>query len=150
MKEKTFPPSEFKVTYIHSDQNKEFQKTWAWLDEVYKGGKGIPAIASISDPDANGFMVYDGNKRVRHASEREYDLRTLIMFNQADLDTYLASNTKKWFGITDFKELLEFMRIHLQYPHEDQELPPEIKAKIQSKEWEWKNKQRKVLWMEDD
>jgi len=67
--------------------------------------------------------VYDGNTRVQFARKIGSSLMAIIITCQADLDEYLSRIPPSWFGIRDFNELLEYMRIYAQYPDPKGEMP---------------------------
>jgi len=154
MKEKILPPSELKATYIHNRENEKRKKTWEWLDQMLSEEKhhDVPTITAVSDPDTGELLVYNGNIRVAHATQNNYNLKTGIISDQDDLDEYLKDNPKLWFGITDFRELIKYIRIYAKYPEENEEVPEEMSLKIRSKHQEWEYKQRKEFfgWYDDD
>jgi hypothetical protein len=132
MYEVSLSPLELTVTYIHTDANEDKQKVHKWLDEIVaKGEYGlIPAIIAVHDPDNSSLYVYNGNKRTAHAAAHCYNLNARIIECQEDLNALAGEKEFCWFGISDFGELLEFMRIYSAYPGENQPMPDDLLSKV--------------------
>ena len=137
-----FDPAEIKVTVIHCLDPKcgrcsEARQTWHWLDEqlVENNTENLPAIIAVRDPQNKQLMVYDGNTRVAHARQNGYKLSALVIASPADLTEFLSTHTACWFGIEDWLELLDFMRIYAGAPdiHSFDDMSPESIQKIRNK-----------------
>ena len=155
MIEKTIRPSTLTITFCHPSDSEKKQKTWQWLDEIIKKGEQdkIPQVVVVCDPDTKNLLVYNGNIRTLHAISNCYDLKVTILFNQDDLDNHLKNNAPAWFGIRNFDELVEFMRIYAAYPTPDTtNMPEDLKKKVSQKDQEWQMGQAKKFfgWYDDD
>lgn len=156
-------PDQLTVTFIHGDEPAcrsygEKVKTMAFLDKVLaehgpeKIKDIIPPVTAILDPEGNRLLIYDGNKRTRHAKEKGYSLRVIILTSPEDLENYFRDHDVLWFKITDFDELLKFMRMYAQYPREnDPNIPEEWRRKIEEKHLEDQGQQEiDLFWPDDD
>lgn len=144
MEEKLLSPLEMKLTYIHDTATPVFKETWDWLEKIVQEDhlSEIPSIVVVEDPQKDPqnqnnpqYFIYNGNKRVRHATQHNYPLPAIVIKNQQDLDQYLSKNNAAWFNITNFSELLEVMHIYSAHPRYD-DVDPSLKSlqdKIQEK-----------------
>lgn len=166
MVKRVVDPSKVTITYFHcSDpfcsECSHKQKTKSWLDEIIKKGEKIPPVVVIRDPKDGRLLVYDGNVRVIHAIENSYKIEVLIIFDQKDLDDYLKERifTPLWFGIRNFEELLEYMRIYAAIAVSGNTckapFPEEFHKKIMEKYSEYqreleRERERLFGWSNDD
>jgi len=152
-----------KVTYAHCKIPCSYcshaNNTKKWLDSIVASGdfSKIPSIVAVKDPASNHLLVYDGNVRTAHAKERKYSLKTQVISDENDFKKYLEKNNPLWFGIRNFDELLEFMRIYSQYPdpHGLSPMPEELRRKIDKKAGEHyqemtKNRNNDYGWYDDN
>jgi hypothetical protein len=124
-----FQPDEVKVTFIHKDDDSNYRSTRKWLDEMFTKGEGskVSPIVVVADPEMSALYVYDGNKRTRRAKECQYPVQGLLIKDKADFDKFLEGGSGCWFGIKDFGELLNLMRMYAKNPNEG-DMPPEMAA----------------------
>ena len=162
MRIETIDTSVVRVTFIHCTYPKcshcaHEQKTLAWLLEnfnQYNAGEILPIVV-VQDPKTRELMVYDGNIRTDFAKQKGIQLKAVVLTSQADLEQYLSNNSLSWFGIRDFAELLEYMRIYVQYPNAEEKMPPDLEAKIRAKDLKDRadlQRQRNEMygWYDDD
>ncbi|MFH1071850.1 MAG: hypothetical protein V1743_00295 [Nanoarchaeota archaeon] len=128
-------PLELSITYICDCGNEKRTRTSNWLDDlIQKGETGkIPPLVAIRDSETQKLMIYDGNTRALHALQHGYDIPVQIIKDKEDLSTYFSTMPVLWFGIRDFQELLEYMRIYGRYPYCKAQMPKELKEKISEK-----------------
>jgi hypothetical protein len=159
MKTEVIDPFVVRITYAHcNDPNCKYcskkQKTMKYLSENFdqETSKLIPPIVVVQDPQTKEFLVYDGNIRVQFARGNGFPLMAIIITSQADLDEYLSKSPPSWFGIRNFNELLEYMRIYAQYPDPTAERPSELEVKVRKKYYEYMNSRRDQIygWYDDD
>jgi hypothetical protein len=161
MQEQIILPQEVRVTYVHAAQNKDFQSTTQHLDELVQQGmfEAIPPIVAVRDPVDGALFVYNGNKRVRHALAKGYTLRAAVLTGQEDLTRIAQASSVRgsvqeislcWFGITDFDELLGFMRLYAAHPQENGPFPEDGKRRVQDKFNEWQREQERELFGPED
>jgi len=164
MKEQTILSQQLTVTFIHCDDRschncQKKQKTFHWLEQILNSGKWeeVPPVIIVKDAESEQLLVYDGNVRTNFATLKKLNLRAVIITDQNELNDYFKDHSVLWFGIKDFRELLEYMRIYANYPRDDRfkEMPAELIKKIKEKSWQYEEECRKERnrffgWYNDD
>lgn len=155
--EKVISPSELTITFIHCSNPKceectHAQRTMAWLDEIISTGEQekVPPLTVVLDSETEKLLVYDGNVRLAHALQKNYNLRVLIISNQAELNSFLETRNPSWFGIGGFQQLIEYMRVYAAYPEACATMPPELKEKLNRKYQEWQQARELAVFGPDD
>lgn len=159
--EKIVDPKDLIITYIHCLEDCNYCKrkktTWSWLETIaiVKKQNEIPPLIIVRDPESGRFLIFDGNMRARHAIRNNYSLKVMIISGPKSFREYYDHEEKKgnrlWFGITNFLELLEIMRIYAQYPnHISINMPSNMQAIIKRKYWQWQQQQKYKLFGPDD
>jgi hypothetical protein len=143
-------PLELKLTYKHNSNDWRRKSVWEWLDKLASEQRGeqIPHITAVRDPNNTNLLVYDGNIRTAHATYKNYDLQVDIISNQGDLCEYAKGNALRWFGMSDFSEMLGYLRIYVTYLGKTP--PEEILRKVMNKHWDWENKLHDEFWGKND
>ncbi|MFH1915965.1 MAG: hypothetical protein ABIJ21_01760 [Nanoarchaeota archaeon] len=152
MKETLVHAKDMKLTYIHALENAQRKRTWEWLDK--KKGVDIPPIVAVMDPSSGQLYVYNGNIRVSHALQNDYPLDAKIIYDQDDLNDLFVSNEYAWFGISDFSELVDFMKIYARYPEETCKMPDDLERRVSGKYVQWQEHNRQEMarafgWYDD-
>lgn len=130
------------------------EQTTSWLDGQFDASDGyqesVPPVTAVLDPLDERLLVYDGNVRTNHATRHNRALRILIVSTQQEFNEYLRNHPTLWFGITNFDELLSFMRIYAAYPIDEQPLPEPLKSKVEWKLCEMIEHQQREFFGSDD
>lgn len=157
MEERVVSAKELLPTFVHcTNKNcpngRKNLKTRRWLNQMLSDEKysEVPPVTAVLDPETKKMLVYDGNIRQSHASENDCQLRAKILTNQADLDQYRESNETCWFGITDWNELLKFMKMYAAYPGDEDEKPEAFREMIAIKRAELQADHDHQLFGPDD
>jgi len=126
-----FQPDEVRVTYIHKEDDIDYKNTRKWLEDMFSKGDGdkVSPIVVVADAERSQLYVFDGNKRVRRASEGHYPVPGILIKDKEDFERYRQISSGRWFDITDFDKLIGLMRMYAEHPHEDI-MPAEMAAII--------------------